>query len=65
MSNFVSGERVFLVNDNYKTREVGYLVGKASGAYATYTLVLDDGSRYRSEGRLEKIYPLVIKTGGN
>lgn len=63
MAKFVQGEYVTLVNDNYKFRQAGYLTTPATGDYATYALVIGGGSRYRSEGRLEKVLPLQIRKG--
>lgn len=44
--------RVALINDTYQTREVGELI--SDPRYSPYTIVRDDGTRYRTEGRIER-----------
>lgn len=45
--------RVALINDTYRTREVGELVSDPRFTNV-YTIIRDDGTRYRTEGRIEE-----------
>ena len=45
--------RVALVNDVYKTRHTGTLIDASHGG--AHTIELDNGSRFRNEGRLENL----------
>lgn len=48
-----AGARVALVSRVYDTAEVGWLEKEAwTGSYHVHTIVRDDGSRYRTEGRI-------------
>lgn len=52
MRNLLPGTRVRLINDTYRTSEEGVLVS-APTASNIITIRRDDGTLYRTEGRLE------------